>query len=80
MKNKIVFVGLISIILVTGLILVGCNDGCKKNGECVIQDSSTSAARIQYNNCAMVMCSVSNSHLDNPYPTSPGRHVTCDCK
>ena len=77
MENKIVF---ILILLVSVLLLVGCTNGCRKNGECVIQDNLSGTERVQYNNCVMLLCAVSNSHLDNPHPTTPMRHVTCNCQ
>jgi len=75
MKNKIVMVALIGLLMVAGLLLVGCTD-CE--GDCVIEDNWIGTAKVQYKNCTMLLCDVSNSHTSNPY-SSPGRYVRCDC-
>jgi len=77
MKSKIVLVVLISLLFVTGLLFVGCIDGCKKDGECVILNSYYHDVKLEYVNCVMLTCDVSNSHLDAYY--IPGRHVRCSC-
>jgi len=76
MKNKFLVVLLVSLLFAKGLLLSGCYDGCKNDGNCVIRDYLGN--RQEFNNCVMLLCDVSNSHLDNPSPSH--RHVKCSCQ
>lgn len=53
-KSKILVVGLIGLLMAGGLVLIGCDQGCSRDGDCYYNSGNGSYTSCQDSKCAAV--------------------------
>ena len=75
MKKRFLIVALIGLMLVGGLVLIGCDSGCSGNGDCVVNHQGSQ------NGCLDKNCAAhpSNPNYPNNFDFAPPVGTKCDC-
>ena len=75
-KGKICIVVLIGLLLVGGLVLVGCGNKCSEDGNCSLK-SDSGANVLEARSCFMSECNTTKQADNEP---GPNITVSCNCK